>query len=231
MAQLLPQQLTDPTLSAAWRRQFSRRVEPFRMTSNGADVASWREELPALSGCIVALREPRTEDVEYLTGLLSLPDATRFGLDAPITPRTMPDLVEFFRRERAAGLSFTYLVTTVNTTQPVGLIRVRQLDPAFESAEWECTLSPPGRGTGAFLELASLVGSFAFGTVGARRLEARVPLQNGRAMSALRKIGAVQEGVLRQSLRRGGEYLDQALWSVLKDDWTEHRVSTVPSLG
>jgi hypothetical protein len=29
-------------------------------------------------------------------------------------------------------------------------------------------------------------------------------------------------------MRRGGEYLDQVLWSVLKDDWTDHWVSTAP---
>ncbi|PYR32420.1 MAG: 30S ribosomal protein S5 alanine N-acetyltransferase, partial [Acidobacteria bacterium] len=43
---------------------------------------------------------------------------------------------------------------------------------------------------------------------------------------ALRKLGAVQEGILRRSLRRGGEYLDQVLWSLLKEDWGPRWVST-----
>jgi ribosomal-protein-alanine N-acetyltransferase len=64
--------------------------------------------------------------------------------------------------------------------------------------------------------------------VGAHRLEARVPLQNGRGNGALRKLGAVQEGILRQSVRRGDEYVDQVLWSILKEDWGEHWVSTAP---
>ena len=46
-----------------------------------------------------------------------------------------------------------------------------------------------------------------------------MPLQNGRANGALRKLGAVQEGVLRQSARRGDEYVDQVLWSLFKEDW------------
>jgi RimJ/RimL family protein N-acetyltransferase len=72
------------------------------------------------------------------------------------------------------------------------------------------------------------VGSFTFGTVGARRVEVRVLLQNGRANGALRKLGGVQEGILRRSVRHRGEYLDQALWSLLKDDWGDHWVSTTP---
>ena len=105
---------------------------------------------------------------------------------------------------------------------------MRQLDPSFEAAEWECTIAPSSRGSGMFLEAARLVGSFAFGTLGTHRLEARVLLQNGRANGALRKLGAVQEGVLRRSVRRGGEYCDQVLWSLLKEDWGEHWVSTAP---
>ena len=54
------------------------------------------------------------------------------------------------------------------------------------------------------------------------------PVQNGRANGALRKLGAVQEGVLRRSVRRGDEYVDQVLWSLLKEDWGEHWVSTAP---
>src|SRR2546421_326706 len=108
----------------------------------------------------------------------------------------------------------------------VGVVQVRQLDPAFEAAEWEATLAPSARGTGVFLDMARLVGSFAFGPVGVHRLEARVLLQNGRANGALRKLGAVQEGVLRRSLRRNGEYFDQVLWSLLKEDWGGHWVST-----
>ena len=37
--------------------------------------------------------------------------------------------------------------------------------------------------------------------------------------NALKKIGARQEGILRKSFRRNGEYLDQALWTILDEDW------------
>ena len=107
-------------------------------------------------------------------------------------------------------------------------MQVRQLDPGFEAAEWECTVAPASRGTGVFLDAARLVGSFTFGAIGTHRLEARVLLQNGRANGALRKLGAVQEGVLRRSIRRGSDYFDQVLWSLLKEDWGDHWVSTAP---
>jgi RimJ/RimL family protein N-acetyltransferase len=57
--------------------------------------------------------------------------------------------------------------------------------------------------------------------LGVHRLEARAALKNGRGNGALRKLGAVQEGVLRRSFLRNGEYLDQALWTILQDEWLQ----------
>ena len=191
-------------------------------------TSNWRAELPILTGRMVTLREPASVDLGPLVDLLSLSDATRFGVDEPVIDLGVQDLIERIARDRAAGLSFTYVITLSSARTLVGLVQVRQLDPSFEAAEWECTIAPSSRGTGIFLEAARLVGSFAFGPVGTHRLEARVALQNGRANGALRKLGAVQEGILRRSVRRHGVYFDQVLWSMLKEDWGDHWVSTAP---
>ena len=189
---------------------------------------NWRSDLPTLAGRLVVLREIGPQDLGPLVDLLSLSDATRFGLDEPVSEVSAQELIERALRDRASGLSFTYVVTLAGARTVVGVLQVRQLDPSFEAAEWECTLAPSSRGSGIFLEAARLAGSFTFGALGAHRLEARVLLQNGRANGALRKLGAAQEGVLRRSIRRGGEYLDQVLWSMLKEDWGDHWMSTSP---
>jgi [ribosomal protein S5]-alanine N-acetyltransferase len=189
---------------------------------------NWRSELPTLTARLVTLREPTTSDLRSLMDLLLLGDASRFGIDEPVSEVAVQQLLDRLARDREAGIAFSFLVTISSSRAVIGLVQARQIDLSWESAEWECTLAPSWRGTGAFLETARLVGSFAFGTVGVHRLEARVLLQNGRANGALRKLGAVQEGVLRESVRRGNAYLDQVLWSVLKEDWGEHWVSTAP---
>ncbi len=198
------------------------------MGSDSAELrlTDWRRDLPPLASRLVSLREPTRDDLGALVDLLSLADASRFGIDDAVNEVSVQLLLDRSLRERSAGLSFTYAISLGPSRGIVGLARVRQLDPAFEAAEWEITLAPSVRGTGAFVDVARLIGSFAFEAVGTYRLEARVVLQNGRANGALSKLGAVQEGVLRKSIRRGGEYFDQVLWSVLKDDWGDHWVST-----
>ncbi len=70
---------------------------------------------------------------------------------------------------------------------------------------------------------------FAFDVIGAQRLEARAAVANGRGNGALRKIGAVQEGLLRRSFLRNGQHHDQVLWGILADDWRLQRVSQQPA--
>jgi ribosomal-protein-alanine N-acetyltransferase len=191
-------------------------------------VTTWRAELPVLAGRLVVLREPAGYDLTVLFDLLSNPDASRFGIEEPLTEFTVQQMLERAARDREKGAGFLYAITLATEPMVVGLVQVRQLDPAFEAAEIECTVAPAWRGTGIFLETARLVGSFVFGSLSTHRLEARVLLQNGRANGALRKLGAVEEGVLRRSIRRGGTYVDQVLWSVLKEDWGGHWVAAGP---
>jgi RimJ/RimL family protein N-acetyltransferase len=175
---------------------------------------------------LVDLREPTADDLGPLTDLLSIADAVRFGMSEPVTEEAVRAFIGRAHHERSAGMSFTYVITLCATRAIVGLAKVRQLDPSFEAAEWEMTLAPSARGTGVFLDAARLLGSFAFGSVGTHRLESRVVLQNGRANGALNKLGAVQEGILRRSVRQSGAYHDQVLWSMLAGEWSDHWVMT-----
>jgi RimJ/RimL family protein N-acetyltransferase len=50
---------------------------------------------------------------------------------------------------------------------------------------------------------------------------------NLRGNAALRKLGAVHEGVLRSSFRKDERRLDQSLWSLLADEWASHRPSDI----
>jgi N-acetyltransferase len=69
-----------------------------------------------------------------------------------------------------------------------------------------------------------MVIDFVFDVLGAQRLEARAAISNVRGQGALRKLGAAQEAVLRQSARlEGGAYQDQALLTLFADDWRTRR--------
>jgi len=103
---------------------------------------------------------------------------------------------------------------------PIGVFQVRSLATGFETAEWGFAIASEFWGTGVFGDAANLVIAHAFQALGVRRLEARAATANGRGNGALEKIGAIREAVLRQSFPRRGENHDQALWTILAEDWT-----------
>jgi len=70
-----------------------------------------------------------------------------------------------------------------------------------------------------FLAGARLTIDFAFETVGVHRLEARAATENGRGNGALAKLGAIREATLRRSFLRNGRLHDQALWSIVREEW------------
>jgi RimJ/RimL family protein N-acetyltransferase len=179
----------------------------------------WREGLPVLSGKRVTLRELRASDAPSLFAMLTTEEVSRFISPPPTTVEGFERFIAWTQRQRSAGKYACFAVTLAGTDTAIGIFQLRELDPGFGTAEWGFAIGSPYWGTGAFKEGAELMVSFAFETVGIHRLEARAAVRNGRGNGALRKVGAVQEGVLRKSFLKNGEYLDQVLWTILDEDW------------
>ena len=113
-------------------------------------------------------------------------------------------------------MSATFAVTIDGYDTAIGLIQVREITRGFDIAQWGFAIAPELWGTGAFQDAARLVLQFAFDVLGVHRMEARVFVRNGRGVVALRKLGAIEEGVLRQSTQLNGRYVDQVLCSIVK---------------
>ena len=186
--------------------------------------SDWRDGLPLLGGATVTLRELRAGDATSLFALLTTDEVSRFISPPPSTVDGFEKFIAWTLRQRSAGAYACFAVTIDATDTAIGIFQLRQLEPGFGTAEWGFALGSEYWGSGAFEQGAELLLEFAFKTVGVHRLEARAAVRNGRGNGALRKIGAVQEGLLRKSFLKDGEYLDQALWTLLDDDWQARTV-------
>ena len=184
-----------------------------------ATTSDWRQALPVLTGSMVTLRELRLSDAPALLAMLSTEEVARFISPPPTTVEGFERFIAWTHRERAAGNYVCFAVVPHGMDSAIGIFQVRQLEPGFATAEWGFAMGSAFWGTGMFLDGAKMVVSFAFDTIGTHRLEARAAVANGRGNGALRKVGATQEGVLRKSFLRNGEYLDQTLWTILDEDW------------
>ena len=197
----------------------TRAIQPENVTKTTAVSTDWKKGLPVLEGMGITLRELRMSDAKALLALLTTEEVTRFISPPPTTVEGFERFIAWTVREREAGRYLCFAVVPDGYDTAVGLFQVRQLDPTFGTAEWGFAIGSEFWGSGLFSEGAALVVDFAFDVIGVHRLEARAAVANGRGNGALRKVGAVQEGTLRKSFLRGGKHHDQALWSIIREDW------------
>jgi RimJ/RimL family protein N-acetyltransferase len=184
-----------------------------------APPCSWRDAAPVLTGEHCALRELQVADAPLLVPVLTDPEVMRFMSPPPATVERFAWFIDWSRREREAGRYLAFALVPHAQAAPVGVLQLRQLEPEFRTAEWGVAMAPQYWGAGLFLDAARLLLDFAFTDLGVHRLEARAALANSRSQAAMRKLGAVQEGVLRRSLTTAdGQRLDQVLWSLLDED-------------
>lgn len=191
-----------------------------------AASSDWRASLPVLAGENVSLRELRAEDAPALLALLTPDEVSRFISPPPTTIEGFESFMAWTLREREKGACVCYGVVPAGMTAAVGLFQLRALEPGFGSCEWGFALGSQFWGTGLFVAGARAVLNFGVDVLGSQRFEARAAVANGRGNRALQKIGAVQEGILRRSFRRDGQYHDQLLWSILAADWRLQRIGT-----
>jgi RimJ/RimL family protein N-acetyltransferase len=185
----------------------------------------WQHRLPVLTGQQVVLRELRASDAPSLLAMLSTEEVRRFISPPPTTVEGFERFIAWTHRMRTAGTYACFAVTIKGHDTAIGIFQVRELEPGFDTAEWGFAIGSPFWGTGVFQDSAELVLGFTFETIGVHRLEARCAVKNGRGNGALRKLGAVQEGVLRKSFLKDGQYLDQVLYGIVEDDWRASQTS------
>jgi RimJ/RimL family protein N-acetyltransferase len=94
------------------------------------------------------------------------------------------------------------------------------IDPDRQTLEIGGTYYRPSfRGTGFNRRVKDMMLKRAF-DCGIRRVEFRVDRRNGRSQAAMKKLGAVREGLLRADrITWNGHVRDTVLFAILKDEW------------
>ena len=192
-------------------------------------TSDWKAGLPVLAGSTFTLRELRVEDAPSLLAMLTTEEVARFISPPPTTVEGFERFILWAHSERQSGTYACFAVVPGGMTTAIGIFQVRSLERGFGTAEWGFAMGSPFWGTGIFAEGARMVVDFAVDVIGTHRLEARAAVANGRGNGALRKVGAVQEGVLRGSFVRQGVRHDQVLWGILAEDWRLQRLSQEPT--
>ena len=124
-------------------------------------------------------------------------------------------------RELAARTALPFVTVERAGGTVVGATRFGNISPKDERAEIGWTwVTPSRRGTAVNPEAKLLMLAHAFDAWRCGRVELKTAAHNAASRAAIRKLGAVEEGILRRHTRmENGEFRDTVYHSILRDEW------------
>jgi RimJ/RimL family protein N-acetyltransferase len=158
----------------------------------------------------------------------------RWTPSAPVRkPEDMTAYIAFALAERDAGRALPFATVDRATGRVIGSTRYGAIEPRHRRVEIGWTwLGRDWQRTPANTEAKYLMLRHAFETLGCVRVELKTDALNERSRAAIRRIGAREEGILRQHMiTTTGRLRDTVYYSVLDSEWVEVKAELERRLG
>lgn len=181
---------------------------------------------PTLTGQLVTLRPFAGEDLVAMREILVDPEVLRLTgsvHDKDAVPQPSEEMEKWYatRNDQPDRLDLAIVDRAVGRC--VGEAVLNEWDPGNQSCNFRIAVGPAGQGRGLGTEATRLIVGYGFEHLGLHRISLGVYSFNPRARRAYEKAGFRAEGVLRESLRYGDEWIDATVMSILADEWAAHR--------
>jgi UDP-4-amino-4,6-dideoxy-N-acetyl-beta-L-altrosamine N-acetyltransferase len=132
-------------------------------------------------------------------------------------PPTIEEHLRWLTDIEARGDRHEFMIVERASGRSVGTIGLSHIDRVNRRAEYGVLIGEPGaRGKGLAAEASRLLLAYAFGTLKLRRVYLHVLARNADALRLYRRVGFQPEGVLRQHVRKGDDFLDVAVMAALE---------------
>ena len=180
--------------------------------------------LPVLETADLILRKPAGKDAKDIFSYASDPEVARYVLWDP--HRSVSEtraFVRFLRNRIRAGFPSSWVVVLKETGTVIGTIGFIWYSDENRSAEIGYSFSRKYWNRGYATQALKAVVDAVFTSLPLNRLEAQHDLRNPASGRVMEKCGLRQEGVLRSRIVNKGEYVDVALYAILRSDWEENQ--------
>lgn len=170
----------------------------------------------------VLLRPLLQDDCKYLLEFsLHEPATWQYGLVSAAGEENLKAYIEQAVEGRAVGNMYPFIVFDKITQQYAGSTRFYDIKIGFKTLQLGYTwYGERFRGTGLNNHCKYLLLQFAFEQMNMQRVEFRADNNNARSIAAMKKIGCVPEGVLRQDVPKlDGFRRDSIILSILREEW------------
>jgi ribosomal-protein-alanine N-acetyltransferase len=174
---------------------------------------------PILATTRLRLRQFRADDAEAMHACFADPEAMRFW-NTPVHTRPIETerAVRNFVDCTPSYYRF-WAVADAQTDRCLGLANYHDGHIRSRRASIGYMISPASQRQGIATEAVTAMLDFCFGELGLHRLEAFIHPENQPSLRLIERLGFRREGLLRDHLRVGDEWRDDALYALLAAEW------------
>jgi len=173
------------------------------------------ERTDSLQVRLVPLGDEHLPDVAALVADADVVRFTRFP--EPLPPGFLARWYARYRDGRTDGTCAAFAIVHAAGAF-LGLALAVHIDGEAREAELGYMLAPSARGRGIATEALRQLSDWAFGTLGARRLQLLISADNQASSRVAKRAGFILEGVLRSLYLKQDLRSDTEVWSSLPAD-------------
>ena len=175
-----------------------------------------------LRGERIRLTAINKDDLPVFAGWYEDAGFSRFSDSTPAAPLSEAQWATRLEEQQKANDGFLFAIRELETDSMIGFAELVGIQWNHQNAWIGIGLGDRANwGKGYGREAMELVLKFAFHELNLHRVQLTVFGYNERAISLYRKLGFVQEGVLREYLSRDGRRYDMLVLGLLRHEWEQ----------
>lgn len=161
------------------------------------------------------------EDFHQLESVAYEPQLWKLGMSNIETPEELKAYINKAMQEKAQNISYPFMVYDKKMNVVAGSTRYGNISLSDKRLEIGWTwIHPRHQGTGLNKACKFLLLQYAFEELQMNRVELKTDVLNLQSRSAIKKIGATEEGVFRKhGITYSGRVRDSIFFSILHDEW------------
>lgn len=139
-------------------------------------------------------------------------------------PKTPDDVLDFIANQTSPEINlpetwFQFVICKKDTSELIGDIGVHFLDLSGFQVELGCTLNLNYQGKGFAFEALKEVINYLFDELNKHRITASIDPGNEKSIRLFTRLGFRKEAHFKQSVYQNGEWTDDFVFAILKDEW------------
>lgn len=165
-------------------------------------------------------------EANHLEALYEASKAPEIWAHMPKKVETLEDAKAFIDEAleiKATGSQFPFIIFHRETGKAIGSTRFLEIDRENKGIEIGFTwLNPSVWRTSVNTECKYLLLQYCFEELKYIRVQFKTDILNVRSQTAIARLGAKKEGILRnQKIRQDGTYRDSVYFSIIESEWEE----------